>query len=344
VETNNGWCLDISVSVPEGMSGGDVIGVSSPRTGRIISATIPHGLRPGETFIVEYPPQLDQSVSPSIVNVPPVAPTLEQHQYNLSPVPTTVATIVDETNVPYAIQNATVHEGQENPMATTSTSFVNVPSAPTATNRISTPSIANFFPTTPAPSPPQNNPNQKLILVKVPSGVLPGSVIQVPVPGENRMIAAEVPPGVSEFYVAYGPQKQSSVLIMGHSQSFQNSYETNINQGFGTRQNCYGGGMGHRQQQRIGRGQNTTNSSSYRDGYRHNNNRPGFGNNNSGGGGIGYVAPVLTGAALMGTAGYMIHHHNQINNGDFDHDYDDGGGEYDNWGGECDDFGGDEDF
>jgi hypothetical protein len=49
-------------------------------------------------------------------------------------------------------------------------------------------------------------PNQKLILVQVPSELLPGSTIYVEIPGENRTVAAQVPSGVKSFHVAYIPQ------------------------------------------------------------------------------------------------------------------------------------------
>ena len=43
----------------------------------------------------------------------------------------------------------------------------------------------------------------KMILVKVPPEVSPGSKIHVKVPGEDKTIEATVPYGVKEFHVSY---------------------------------------------------------------------------------------------------------------------------------------------
>ena len=49
---------------------------------------------------------------------------------------------------------------------------------------------------------------QKLLLVHVPSGMPEGSTMQVEVPGENRTLLAQIPPGVESFHVAYTPRSQ----------------------------------------------------------------------------------------------------------------------------------------
>jgi hypothetical protein len=48
--------------------------------------------------------------------------------------------------------------------------------------------------------------NQKYLRVHVPPGVPAGSTIQVEIPGENRTVAATVPPHVEYFHVAYSPR------------------------------------------------------------------------------------------------------------------------------------------
>ena len=53
----------------------------------------------------------------------------------------------------------------------------------------------------------QTTPNQKLVLVYVPPELLPGTTIYVEIPGESRTVAAQVPPGVNSFHVAYTPQQ-----------------------------------------------------------------------------------------------------------------------------------------
>ena len=143
------------------------------------------------------------------------------------------------------------------------------------------------------------------MLVRVPPGTVPGSTLHVRIPGgdSNRTIAAKVPPGVSEFYVEYDniqPQSNNNMnggggggLGGGRYGNNNNNNQCNYNQGGGR-----GGGGG-----------------------RYNNNRPNNNNNNNNNNGqgrnsgaMGYVAPVLAGAALMGATGYMIHNHNQHNN------------------------------
>jgi hypothetical protein len=48
--------------------------------------------------------------------------------------------------------------------------------------------------------------NQKLLLVHVPPGLPPGATMQVEIPGENRTLAAIVPPGAESFHIAYTPR------------------------------------------------------------------------------------------------------------------------------------------
>lgn len=47
---------------------------------------------------------------------------------------------------------------------------------------------------------------QKMLVVRVPVGVQPGSTIYVEIPGENRTVAAMVPEGVQSFQVCYTPR------------------------------------------------------------------------------------------------------------------------------------------
>jgi hypothetical protein len=59
----------------------------------------------------------------------------------------------------------------------------------------------------PIPNPVSVQPiRQKLVEVQVPPGMPPGTTIYVELPGENRTLAAQVPPNVSSFHVAYTPR------------------------------------------------------------------------------------------------------------------------------------------
>jgi len=139
------------------------------------------------------------------------------------------------------------------------------------------PSLVHAFdptPTSPVASVTDNNQKQSLMLVKVPPGVSPGTTIQVQIPGENRMVSAQVPHGVSEFHVAYEPQQRNS-LATGQNQNSTNRFVINGNQRLNNNQHGFGGGMGSRiQQLEMGTGQN------YNDGYGRNNNQ-GYSNNNT---------------------------------------------------------------
>jgi hypothetical protein len=48
--------------------------------------------------------------------------------------------------------------------------------------------------------------NQKLLLVQIPPGLPAGATMQVEIPGENRTLAAIVPPGAESFHIAYTPR------------------------------------------------------------------------------------------------------------------------------------------
>ena len=52
--------------------------------------------------------------------------------------------------------------------------------------------------------------NQKLLLVQVPPGLPAGATMQVEIPGENRTLAAIVPPGADTFHIAYTPRTSDS--------------------------------------------------------------------------------------------------------------------------------------
>lgn len=54
--------------------------------------------------------------------------------------------------------------------------------------------------------PPISPTKQKLLMVHVPEGVPAGATLQVEIPGEDRTLAAQVPPGVRTFHVAYTPR------------------------------------------------------------------------------------------------------------------------------------------
>jgi hypothetical protein len=54
--------------------------------------------------------------------------------------------------------------------------------------------------------------NQKLLLVHVPPNLPAGATMQVEIPGENRTLAAIVPPGAESFHIAYTPRSSNAIL------------------------------------------------------------------------------------------------------------------------------------
>jgi len=175
---------------------------------------------------------------------------------------------------------------------------------------------------------PVNN-NQKLLLVRVPPGTAPGTMLHVSIPDEpGRVVAATVPPNVSEFQVAYQPSNNNHGASM--NRGYQQPPQHNNNGG----RNNNGG----------------WNNNNYNNGGRNNNNYNNGQNNGMG----SMLLPALGGAALgmMGMSMFdHAHHNNNDNAGDYDNgaygdaggdDYG-GGGDAGDYGGGGDDYGGDYD-
>lgn len=290
------------VTVPPGISPGQAIIVTAPDgSGRTVMVTVPQGMVAGSTFMAEFPPSASSpSVVSSSVAAAPAGPPrpaqveVEPVDYSemqvLPPPPATT-----QTSEPFA-QAVPINAG---PNDTTISSSPNRQPLPTP---ISPPQRQ---PTTVAPS---STNNQKLLLVRVPPGTSAGSTIHVSIPDEpGRLVAATVPPNVSEFHVAFTPNDGGS--------------------------NANGVSRGHSQQ-----------NSGNRTGVPRSNFNNSHMNNNRNSGGMGsFLLPALGGAAL-GMAGMSMYDHARYNNSagydnsnngetvndgyggsDFDGDFDGGG-------------------
>mmetsp|Transcript_53450 Transcript_53450/g.159951 ORF Transcript_53450/g.159951 Transcript_53450/m.159951 type:complete len:497 (-) Transcript_53450:146-1636(-) len=260
----------IMVEVPPGTFPGTPLHVQVPGENRTIMATVPPGNI--KQFHVSYKPstpqpsnQATQQQPPGekliMVQVPPgTSPGTPLHVQVPGENRTIMATVppgnVKQFHVSYKPltrsqpSNQAIQQSAGNPAASSPV----VPAAP---------------------------PGQKLILVNVPPGTAPGATLHVQVPGENRVLAANVPHGnVKAFHVAYTPQQQLGGMPTGQP-------------------------MRQEQQHMPQAG--------YGDGYGRNAHNSTTGNSNQGGGGImGSVAPVVAGAAgaaLMGAAAYSVFHH-----------------------------------
>lgn len=348
VSLSHGLFFFTLVIVPPGVSPGQTIEVRAPDgSGRSVMATVPQGMTPGSSFMVEFPPIDMSSPGPSVVassvasSAPPqytdrvdystvtvmpppapVEPFVQAVPVGAAPGATTISAAPDAASlysaspmpVPFGQPMLRVQVPPGTPPGTTI--HVQVPGENrTILAQVPPGGVSSFHvpyqaqsPATPAV--PASSTGDKLLLVRVPPGVSPGDTLHVNIPDEpGRVIAATVPPGnVSEFHVSYQPRNQPSGFQPRNSNGFQPS-------------------------------------NGPRNGYQTNN-----GNQSRGSGMEGMILP-LVGAAALGIAGASMYEHYHNNN-----DYSDGnayadtGGDYgggDDWGGSDDyggDYGGDMDF
>jgi len=221
--------------------------VAPDASGRTVAAIVPPGMSPGEKFIVEIPPAktvqqpTQKPISHSGVN--PTTPAIHSAMEDLPPTapPPQSVDNISEENHGRAVINVTVPPG----VPPGASLYVQVPGEEGRTVKaVVPPGVSEFqvpyepangsgssskTTSTVAPtpahaqtmSPPQPSQmqgakaGQSLMLVRVPPGTSPGSTIHVQIPGENRRVAAVVPPDVSEFHVAYdpAPAKEKQLLV-----------------------------------------------------------------------------------------------------------------------------------
>lgn len=227
-----------TVKVPNGVSAGDELTVQSPDGKQSVQVNVPKGLKSGDTFLVKLPPPSNEiEKAKSFEDV-----LLDSF---LLPTPDTTTTGKPLSVLPGEPVNATVErakgfttrkEKREVPedeardiKQDRSRSFVDViedlitPNFPEEANKQEDRQEHDEF--------DGNHEHddisaysgrQKLLLVQVPPGVLPGSTIHVEIPGENRTVAAQVPPNTSSFHVAYTPRgenrakEDASMYMMSH--------------------------------------------------------------------------------------------------------------------------------
>jgi len=198
--------LFIPVTVPNGVVGGQIMHVAHPDgSGRLIRAEVPKGLKPGNIFYVKA---LVGSTAPS------------------SPIVTSssIPSHTKPSNPPSPQRQSPVPLADAYPIYGEHIDVTCLPSPPASPPPFSE-CLEDDFPLryTPAsgllPSPLtvgyQNggltsSSGMKTVKVVVPSGTVPGTTIHVQIPGENRLVAAQVPPNCREFHVQYDPQELTS--------------------------------------------------------------------------------------------------------------------------------------
>ncbi|KAL7574960.1 hypothetical protein ACA910_010779 [Epithemia clementina (nom. ined.)] len=190
----------VAVKIPAGVLPGDTIAVKSPDGRRTVNATVPSGLTTGQTFMVRFPP----SAPPSHIPHQPVKPIIQPHLASQQKTPT-FAQALDA----FMTQLDHAATPLPDPIPTHPNKTALSPDGKHASDHTREHEIKSYsFPENVdhilSPDPPLTQ--QKYLLVNIPPGTRPGTTIHVQVPGENRTLAAEVPPGVTSFRVAYTPR------------------------------------------------------------------------------------------------------------------------------------------
>ncbi len=199
------WFPFLVVTVPNGVVGGQIIHVSHPdESGRLVRCEVPKGLNPGSTFYVKAP-----VMSPVVV-----APSASSPAVTATPIPPPTVSF----SPPYSQRQSPIPSAPAYPISGNHVDLTTIPS-PTASPTPFSECLDDEYPSryTPGmrPSPmatPVNNDDSELRLVKVvvPPGTQPGTTIHVQIPGENRLVAAQVPPNCTEFHVQYDPLDAST--------------------------------------------------------------------------------------------------------------------------------------
>jgi hypothetical protein len=194
---------DNSVTVPAGLGPGETIHVNDS-SGRLFAAQIPEGMTTGSVFYVRAPPPCNVVALPPPITPYALPPPISPHVSSATPpsVPMAHAEAVNTySDIPVS---------QPAPFSQCLDSPGDVPVAHHPYKQCIRPL---------APPTPENPPwhpvrpstsNFELLKVSVPPGAVPGSSIVVQVPGENRKIAAKIPPNCTEFHVQYQPLAMSS--------------------------------------------------------------------------------------------------------------------------------------
>lgn len=180
----------------------------------MVSAVVPPGMTQGSTFMVAFPPPIG-NVAPGrtpqpanhyagvSVMAPPSSPAPPPQHQGVTVLPPPSLSTADP---PYAV--ATPIPSDPAVVTPFASALDSSPSISAPARTITPASPVTALPVPPVLPPP--NVGQAMMKVQVPPGTSPGSTIHVQVPGETRMIAAQVPPGVSEFHVAYEPTRSSN--------------------------------------------------------------------------------------------------------------------------------------
>ena len=170
--------IQVSATVPAGVSGGQTIHVAAP-DGRVIAATVPSGMQAGSSFIVEFPPT-------TTINSSGLSATYAAEQ-------STLASVALPSDTPLEVPSDSYHGVQ----------ILAPPPQQQAASPLPVPVPPPVASVGPPASSSSSSVNKPMLLVKVPPNTAPETTLHVKIPNTDRMIAATVPHGVSEFHVTY---------------------------------------------------------------------------------------------------------------------------------------------
>ena len=192
------------MKVPAGVLPGDTIAVKSHDGRRTVNATVPPGMNCGQTFMVRFPPSPPPSKRPQ-----PIKPIVQPEVAKQQTTPT-FAQALDAFMTQIEAAATPVPDPVPTPAKTAPSPDGKHASEEARQEEIQSYSFSENVDNilSPEPVPESQQPvKQKYLLVNIPPGTQPGTTIHVQVPGENRTLAAEVPPGVTSFRVAYTPRR-----------------------------------------------------------------------------------------------------------------------------------------
>lgn len=232
-----------SVTIPPGVQPGQVLTVLAVDGTRRVKATVPAGLQSGDTFLV----RLATPINPQVLNSKPLQPPEQRTQPEETPRPESpepnFASALDAWLTPspdppnlssnkqspepsgsyhntlgngnnyHHQQSFQQYQNVNHPYTHQSQVLPNPILPPVSPQQVPGQSISA---TVESPTSSTDRLHQKLLLVQVPPGMPPGSSLQVEIPGENRTLTAQVPPGgVQSFHVAYSPRPQQQSSLVG---------------------------------------------------------------------------------------------------------------------------------
>jgi hypothetical protein len=167
-----------------------------------MNATVPAGMGPGQVFTVTFPPV--NSVSHETIHAETMKlPAVQHAQVSTPAFSQALDSAYPEPMPPPSIKSLVT----SNPSSHFEPVFATAVPSPRAV----TPPLATAVASHPVPSTNSHSGQQALLLVQVPPGCAPGSIIHVEIPGEGRTLAAQVPPGAQSFHVSYIPASHAPV-------------------------------------------------------------------------------------------------------------------------------------